>query len=343
MDKGRPGYALLELMASRGISSLGSRQYISAKKASSTGFQHMAVEMLVREYNMVYDYSYRGDVVYEEEFRGSKYRIVLGRGNHRSDAVLTQKPDARKLVATWKDIYDRLPNPPLPLFAVDMSMKFMHTEEEASKLRIQLAVALSVIRDYLWDPHLAITSIDRQTYDWLSEVMGVNKTTSTQSKPSELLWSMDADKVIVLRPDAPQPLTSNDILSADAFLVGGIVDRIPRPGMSRVLDNLVPWGLPRRIELRGSIVGVPERINRVIEIILKAKYLYPGDIERAIVSSMARKDVVARAYVEITRRARRQPGKAYVKWSLFDEMRRWLPITREEFLKAARRARVEVV
>jgi tRNA (adenine9-N1/guanine9-N1)-methyltransferase len=154
---------------------------------------------------------------------------------------------------------------------------------------------------------------------------------------------MDADRVIILRPDAPQPLTANDVMMADAFLIGGIVDRIPRPGVSRVLDNLVPWGTPRKIELRGSIVGVPERLNRIIEILLKARYEYPGDIEKSIITSMTKKDIVARAYIEIVRNARRTPSGLVVSWDLYEELRKWLPITPDEFVKAAQRARARIV
>ncbi len=304
----RPGEALLHVLNSVGARRVGSRVWLHRPRVEELGFQHLAVEMLVREYILAAERDYRGSVVYTAVYGGQEYSIVLSPGDVQADAVLAQPQAPYRAVASWREVEDLLPSPPLPAFVVDFSLKFVHTEEELSKLRLQIAVALSEIRKYLWDPHLILTNIDGSTAKWVSEVLGENKAVMTQSKPSEVLWSMDADRVIILRPDAPQPLTSSEVLAADAFLIGGVVDRIPRPGVSRILDNLVPWGTPRRIELRGSVAGVPERINRIVEILLKARYVYPGNLEKAIITSMTRKDLIARVYSEIVRRGRRPGG-----------------------------------
>ena len=328
---------------SKGIYSLGSRVWLHRKRVKEQGFQYAAVETLVREYNVYYDNDFRGTTVHESSYKRSRFKIVLGPGEERASASINSKGDLNSLAFTWNDVAELLPNPPLPLFVIDLSMRFIHSEDELAKLRLQIAVSLNVIRRYLWDPHLALTSVDVATQSWISELVGENKMTIMQSKPSELLWSMDADRVIILRPDAPQPLTGSDVAMADAFLIGGVVDRIPRPGVSRVLDNLVPWGTPRRIELRGSIIGVPERINRIIEILLKARYEYHGDIEKSIISSMTKKDVVARAYIEIVKNAVKRPGGSFISWDFYNELRTWLPLTPEDFIKAAQRANVKIV
>lgn len=338
-----PRKALLEVLSSRGLYTIGGKTWISRKKMEKLGFQHLSVEMLVKEYSISTEDSYSGSLVYSESYRGRRFSFVMRPGDVRADAVVTSKPAPWSVAATWRDVRDLLPNPPLPLFVVDLSLRFIHTEEEQSKLRLQIAVALGVIREYLWDPHLALTSIDSATISMLREVMGDNKVTMSQGKPSELLWSMDADRVIILRPDASQPLSFNDVLTADAFLIGGIVDKIPKPGLSKMLDNLVPWGTPKRIELRGSVVGVPDRINRLIEILLKARYKYPGDLTRSIITSMTKKDRIARAYVEIVRNASKTPSGLVVSWDLYEDLSKWLPITPKEFLEACRRAKARVV
>ena len=339
----RPYQALLELLEAKGIYNLGSRVWLHRKRAEELGFQYAAVEALVREYEVYYDTSFKGRIVHERSYKGSKFKLLLGPGDEKADGSLASRGEVEYRAFRWSDIEDLLPNPPLPLYVIDLSMRFIHSEDELAKLRLQIAVSLNVIRRYLWDRHLALTSVDSATVSWLTEIVGENKMTMMQSKPSELLWSVDADRVIILRPDAPQPLTANDVMMADAFLIGGIVDRIPRPGVSRVLDNLVPWGTPRRIELRGSIVGVPERINRIVEILLKSRYEYPGDIERAIISSMTKKDLVARTYIEIIKNARKTPKGLVVSWDFYEELRKWLPITPHEFVKAAQRARATIV
>ncbi len=338
----RPEKAMLELLRSRGVEVVGSRVWLQKNKVKEQGFQYLAVEMLVKELSLAWDREYRGSTIYEKKYRGGTYRIVLGPGEERVEASVVPRSRATETVFTWRDLEEILPNPPKPVIVVDLGMKFMHTEEELGKLRLQISVSLNVVRRYLWDPHLALTSIDPHTAQWLSEVLGENKVTMVQGKPSELLWSMDADKVVILRPDAAQPLTGADVLTADAFLIGGVVDRIPRPGISRMLDNLVPWGVPRKIELRGSVVGVPERINRIVEILLKARYEYAGDVEKAIISTMTKKDVVSRAYIEILRHGRRENGHLVVSWDLYRSLKKWLPIDPESFRLAASRARARI-
>ncbi len=335
----RPADALLELLYRESVYKLGSRVWLHRRKLSSLGFQYLAVEALVREHIISETDAPRGSEVHSTVYRDRLFTIFYPPGASRADAALTPSRDAGRVLLTWKDIQEMLPNPPLPLFVVDLGLRFVHVEEELTKLKLQIAMSLSVVREYLWDPHLALTSAEPGFMEWTSDMMGHHKATITQSKPSELLWGLDADKVIILRPDAPQPLTDEDVVTADAFLIGGIVDKIPRPGLSRMLDNLVPWGVPRRLELRGSILGVPERINRIIEILLKARYTYHGDVERAILSTMTRKDVVSRVYGEIVRASQ---GRGRVDWDLYRELRRWLPVRKKDFLEAAKKAKVEV-
>lgn len=328
-------------MDANGYSVLGSREWLEGDKLYRLGFQYLAVETLVREYNIV-ETQLDGKKVYETTWRGTPRSIVYGKGDVRADAVITRRLPSTGRSLPWRSLLDYLPQPPLPLFVVDLSMKFLHTPEELSKLRLQLAVSLSVIRDYLWDAHLAITGADEETAKWLGEVLGVNKAAIVNARPSEVLWGYDADKVIILRPDASAPLRPEDVISADAFLIGGVVDRIPRPGLSRMLDSLVPWGVPRRVELRGSVIGVPERINRLIELLLKARYVYGGDVEKAIIATMTKKDRVARAYREVTKWMSEKGHKDWVSKALFDELRTWLPLTYDEFEEAARRAHAEI-
>lgn len=335
----RPAEALLELLYRSSVYKVGSSVWLHKKKLEKNGFQYMAVEALIREHVVAEDSQHRGSEIYNTIYRDRLFSIFYPPGEERVDASLAPQGTGRRILFTWSDIQDLLPNPPLPVFVVDMSLKFVHTEEELSSLKIQVAMSLNVIREYLWDPHLALTSLEAESSEWIKDMLGRNKVTLTQGKPSELLWGLDADKVVILRPDAPQPLTGEEVLEADAFLLGGVVDKIPRPGLSRILDNLVPWGVPRRLELRGSIIGVPERINRIIEILLKARYVYNGDIEAAIVSTMTRKDIVSRAYFEIMRASR---GRGAVSWSLYRSLAKWLPITERDFLEAARKAHVKV-
>jgi tRNA (adenine9-N1/guanine9-N1)-methyltransferase len=333
-----PSRALKSILLEEGCSSVRPRVWVSGKKVSLKGFQYLAVEMLVNEYSLKRA-SGVGATLWEEDYRGKRLRIVGGRGSEPYDCELIE---GDKGVITWRDLEARLPDPPFPLITIDLGLWRLHSPEESARLRIQLAVTLSVIRDYLWDRHLALTSVTAEVKESLNSIMGKNKVMFTSSRPNELLWGIGAEEVIILRPDAPEPLTADDVLRAQAFLIGGIVDLIPRRGVSRVLDRMVPWGKPRKIVLRGSIVGVPERINRVVEIILKARLLYNGDVEKAVISSMTKRDLFRRLFVEIMRSSEERGGRRIVDAELYYSLRTWLPVSWEDFLEAARKAKAEV-
>ncbi len=337
-----PREALLQIMHERGLHDLGVRVWLHKQRVERLGFQHIAVEMLVRGYGIVETVSKGYTILREEEFRGEKFRILLGKGEEKADSVLVDETHTSVDVSSAM-IEDRLPDPPFPLFVVDLVLKHIHTQDELSSLRVQIAVSLSVIREYLWDRHLVVSSADARSARWLSEAFGTHKVMITRARPNEILWDVGAERVYILRPDASHDLTADELMSADAFLIGGIVDRIPRKGVSRVLDNLVPWGIARRISLRGSVIGVPERINRIIEILLKARYLYSGDIEKAIISTMTKKDVYARLYAEINKAARKVGKSRVVDWDLYRRLKTWLPISEEDFLIVSKKAGVEVV
>ena len=337
----RPREGLLKLLLDRGFYNITSKVWLSQNRLERLGFQALAVEMLVRNL-YISSYSLEGlKEVFEDRYKGRKFRILLGKGGElKADSCLTTESPNNGI--SWKELLELMPEPPFPLFVIDVSLKYIHTEEELDKLRLQIAVSLSKIREFLWDRHLAITSVDNETLEWLKEYLGRNKVIVTDSKPNEVLWSLGADTVIILRPDAPESLSPEDVMKADAFLIGGVVDLIPRRGLSRILDNIVPWGVPRKITLRGSIIGVPDRINRIIEIILKARYLFKGNIEKAIVNSMTKKDIMNRAFVEIMRNSYSCGKRRCISKNFYKSLRKWLPISEEDFKMAASKAKVDI-
>ena len=322
--------ALVLSLISRGVRRLGIRVPFSPQKVQELGPQYLAVEMLVREYIVAESMS-RGRLLFSCE----GLDIIGGRGPQEAPYSISRKGHP---VLSWSDLLSMVPDPPIPLIAIDLGMIGIHTEEERNSLRVQLAMSLSTVRRFLWDRHLALTSAPEGLDKWLYPVMGRHKAILTRAKPGEVFWRMKVDRVIILRPDAEERLSGADVLEAEGFLVGGIVDKLPRPGISRFLDTLVPWGEPRRIELRGSTIGVPARINRVVEILLKARYDYMGDLEAAIVSSMSRSDRVNRIFYELAKKRLRRARLC----DLLEEYS-WLGATREDILLAARRARVEIL
>ncbi|WP_243680883.1 hypothetical protein [Vulcanisaeta souniana] len=104
--------------------------------------------------------------------------------------------------------------------------------------------------------------------------------------------------------------------------------------------------MPRcRIELRGSIIGVPDRINKVIEIVLMTIF-ETGSIENAVVMAMSKKDRVNRLLYELQRAAYRIRGENGVLLAVTKSMItriNWVNATEKEVELALRKSHVIVL
>jgi len=232
-------------------------------------------------------------------------------------------------------LLERLPARPVPVIAVDMGLVWRHTVEELRSLRVQLGAALGEVRRWLWDPHLLVAGLAPGVLEWLRGFLGSPLVQASSLPSDEALWLRGYRRIVLLDPSAEEPLTAGDVIEAEAFILGGIVDRTPRPGET---SRLPLRGLyeARRLELRGSIHGVPNRVNMLAAIILDARYRFCGDVEKAITANMSPRDARARAYVEISRWLRGR--RARVPWSLYCRLRSWLPLSPRDFIRAARMA-----
>ncbi|MEB3844237.1 MAG: tRNA (guanine-N1)-methyltransferase [Desulfurococcales archaeon] len=320
------------LLSARNACRLGVRFPFEPRKLESYGFQYVAVEMLVREYS-VWQRSYWGRPVHS----CGEYSLVASRGGLTAEYAVSRDGPGNP-VLEWYVLEEAVEKYRFPILDIDLSLMSKHSEDELSSLRVQLALVLAEARRYLWDRNVLLTSAPRGVEEWLYPLAGNHKMIVSESGPGEALWGLKADRVVILRPDAEEELSREDILSAQAFLIGGIVDKIPRPGLSRVLDSAVPWGEPRRITLRGSTIGVPSRLNRIAGILLKARLDYDGDLERAVIDYMARADRVNRLFYEMQRARVRRARLS----SLLEEYS-WLRPTVDDIMLAARKAKVEVV
>jgi tRNA (adenine9-N1/guanine9-N1)-methyltransferase len=176
-------------------------------------------------------------------------------------------------------------------------------------------------------------------YEWARILIGRGGPLLSALPADEAAQILGAKNIIILDPQAEKPLSREEVLHADAFIVGGIVDRTPRPGETKRI-RLLGVAKPRKILFHGDIHGVPNRINAIIEILLKARYRYCGNIDEAIRSTMSRRDVILRAMVELSRWSRGK--KRRVPITLYEELRKWLPITLRDFIIAARKIGLEV-
>ncbi len=157
-----------------------------------------------------------------------------------------------------------------PYLVVDCRFYELHTEKERRKLEIQLKETLGVVREFMWDDKLVVTGKD----------FGVGVYYDTTE---EFLRENDIKRVVLLDPNGDKLFGK---MEADCYIIGGIVDKSGnKKGLtSRIKEELEKAGFKvdsRRIELRGSIIGVPDRINHVAEIVLRV-VLDCEDVERAI-------------------------------------------------------------
>ncbi|ABM79955.1 hypothetical protein [Hyperthermus butylicus] len=329
----RPRYRLLELLGEHGYYSIGSRVHVEASRLSEDPFQELTVRILVWGGGLREDKGYVGGVVYSEEYMGRQYSFIRGDGDTRTDAVYVRDANWR-----WM-LLEKLPSQLKPLIVIEMSLLWRHSPRELVSLRKQIAAALGVVRRYLWDRHLLLAGIPEGGFEWLRLLMGRGSVSISSLPGDEAAMLRGARRIILLDPSAEKPLTPSEVLEADAFILGGIVDRLPRPGETSRL-RLRGLAEPRRLLFHGDVHGVPNRINMLVEILLRARYKYCGDLDQAIRSVMSPRDARLRAAVEIARWSRGK--KRTVPWTLYEELCKWLPLTPRDFVRAARMAGLEV-
>ena len=321
------------MLQERSWYSVGSLVHLDAGRARRNPFQELLVRILSWGGGFVEASKWNGLVRFCEEYRDRAFRYIAGRGEIRADAVYSPE-------AGWRhELLERL-SEPRPLIVIDLSLLHTHIAmSEYRSLRRQIGATLGVVRRYLWDRHLLLAGAPPGAYEWLRAFLGRGLVDVSTLASDEAAYIRGADRIILLDPNAEHDLEPRDVLEADAFIIGGIVDRLPRPGETR---KLVLKGLaePRRLTLRGSIHGVPSRLNMVAEIVLMARYETCGNVEEAIRRVMSPRDAKLRAYVELARWSRGKKKK--VPWSLYEELAKWLPLTPKDFVEAARMAGLDV-
>ena len=329
----RPKYRLLDLLEESGAYRLSTDIPPDKLRSTRDPFQLVTVYALVWGGELLFK-RVKGTISYVEEYKGKNFVFIWGKGVDHSDIVYTRRGKRLK----WK-LIDSLPSEPKPVFALDFSLIDEHLVSEARSLRKQVGASLGVIRRYLWDRHLILSSVKPGVYSWLKSFMATPHVQVSLLPTDEALRLRGYKKIILLDPSAEKPLTPSEVLEADAFIIGAIVDRLPRPGATRELE-LRGYYVPRRLELRGSIHGVPNRINMIIEILLKARYDFCGDIEKAILSTMSPHDARLRAMVELARWSRGR--RRYVPCRLYYLLSSWLPLSFKDFVRAVRMAGLEL-
>ena len=233
-----------------------------------------------------------------EVFRADGIEILTssGPGESSCDAHLTKPGNCQVSLEFLMDL------PRKPRFVIDLSLWKDHTDSEKNELIEQVLASIGVVRRYLWDSNLELTNVPDEFLERFNKFARGFRHGVVIRRGEPVIHG----NAVMLDPEGDCILNEELIRVMDMFIVGGIVDKERRvKGETARLYRLLGLNVPRcRIELRGSIIGVPDRINKVIEIILMALF-EAGSVEEAIIRAMSKRDRVNRLFYEFQRAAYR--------------------------------------
>lgn len=157
-----------------------------------------------------------------------------------------------------------------PYMVIDCSFFDYHSEKEKRKIVLQIQQSLSTIRKFMWDERLVVTHKD----------LGLGVYYPSTSK---FIKDMGFKRVVLLDPNGEEIFNGQ---KADCYVIGGIVDKSgnKKGWTSKIGERLKKDGIDfesLRIELRGDVIGVPDRINTIVEIVLRV-VLDGEDVESAV-------------------------------------------------------------
>ncbi|MET1124045.1 MAG: tRNA (guanine-N1)-methyltransferase [Archaeoglobaceae archaeon] len=225
-------------------------------------------------------------------------------------------------IISKKDIVER---DSFPYIAIDCRFYDLHSEKEKFSLEVQVKQVLGVVRKYLWDDKLIVASHD----------FGVGR---YYERLEDFLTERGIGEVLLLDPYAEKAFRGE---TSECYVLGGIVDKgeekVLTPKIGEELEKSGFKVVSRRIELRGSVVGVPDRLNHIAEIVLRV--VCDGeDVERAIKS--VQPPVVAkwRLRIELPKKSFRIRVGSDVARGIFKSVFRdfdWLNVRESDFYEVA--------
>ncbi|CCC81030.1 tRNA (guanine-N1)-methyltransferase [Thermoproteus tenax] len=232
-----------------------------------------------------------------------------------------------------EEIRVALTPPPVPKIYIDLGLWDVHTDREKNELVEQIAASIHVVRSQLWDGNLALARTPSEFLERFGRAMrGMRHAVAISPDPPPA-------GAVFLDPEGPCRADEGLLRGWDSFVVGGVVDkeRVYKGASRRLAESAgIPPERRCRIELRGSTVGVPDRINKIIEILLSVRFRGLS-LEDAILEAQAKRDKVYRLMRELQRLGPRVPRERAL------EIAAWLKAGEDVLELAARKARVELV
>jgi len=238
--------------------------------------------------------------------------IIKGKGSIESDYVSSRKPiDGGPIEIKVQD--NDLEGPKI---VVDVRYYHLHKLHEKISLIEQLRILTNLLREYLTEKHAIITSV---TEDFQRDFMKGSYDFRGELHEETFNNILPRDETVVLDPYGEEELTVETVFKYKYFVIGGIVDRGNRfDGYTRKMAGNFKT---IRITLEGDIKGVPDRINRIAEILV---YLYCG-VARSV------RDAIKLAQAPIIAR-KRLPTEIKKRAIRFEALgRRWLALSLSDY------------
>ncbi len=223
----------------------------------------------------------------------SDYAIV-----HRSEKDACREILNKEFETVFLEAYS-----PTPLIAIDFSLWELHSEKESNELLVQLVALLNTVRRYLTDLNVAFVSMPIELERRLRTIVEHRAWIVESVNDVMRLLGSKFHEGIVLDPYAEERLDEHVVRGSSMWVLGGVVDdEYPRPYATYTIHKLFYRELPRRVLMfQGSVVGVPNRINKVVEVLLMTRF--DGiSLEEAILRCMSTQDRIVRLMHEIQRR-----------------------------------------
>ncbi|ARM76050.1 tRNA (adenine(9)-N1)-methyltransferase Trm10 [Acidianus manzaensis] len=235
--------------------------------------QRLAVNILLNDLKLIEKENYGKEISDELNIK-----LYSGKGNYRTKYEISNLGEEITL-----------DYPKYPVFIIDLSLWNRHLDEDKNKLLIQLGCSLNTIRNYLWDYNLVINNFPEK-----GSLFNFKNKIRYNVEPS-------SENTIVLNPYGEIEANEDLIRKTKYFIIGGIVDRSGWKNATTELSRIAKYdSFPQvKITLRGSVIGVPDRINKIIEIILKV--ISGKKLEDAILETQSNADKFSRLIMEANR------------------------------------------
>ncbi|AIF69916.1 hypothetical protein PAP_07635 [Palaeococcus pacificus DY20341] len=322
-----------ELLREKGIESLGTLSKRIPNRKSQDIIQDIAIAVLEE----------KGFIGKVEDGAALSWDFSGKRVEPSKFAFIPLKlKDRFEIILTPEELRAKLEEQNYPYFIIDLMHWEKHTPREKKKVAFQASRSYGTLRDYLVGDSLIVTWANEE-FKKLLKGMPLDRGNIIEKSTAEFLKEKGISEVVLLDPNGDKDLSSEDF-NVKAFILGGIVDMggTKRGTTSQIAESLEKEGIKvkkRKITLRGDVIGVPDRINLILEILLKM-LTEDKDMERAILDVQAPLQARWRLRKEIPKRKIRFliDGKKFlvVEKELYDELKEWLNIRWEDFVQVLR-------